>query len=323
MCTAVAYKTKGFYFGRTLDSECIYPSEITITPRRFPLDFRLVEKSDQHLAFFGMAYVKDDFPLYFDGMNEKGLAVAGLNFVGNAVYHKAESGKENIASFEFIPYILSRCASVKEAKNLLENINISDVAFDKTLPPSSLHWLIGDKDESVVVESLSEGVKVYENPLGVLTNNPPFDAQLLNFRKYAELTSTYKEKRDDNTLYSSFTRGEGAFGLPGDYTSQSRFVRAAFLKENSPSQIDEKDSVNQFFHIMNGVSLPKGACKTETGADDFTRYVCCMSAEELSYCCKVYEGQSVFKVSVKKENLDTDALERYPLENENKIVSVN
>ena len=319
MCTAVAYKTKGFYFGRTLDSECLYPSEITITPRCFPLGLRFREKSDQHLAFLGMAYVRDGYPLYFDGMNEKGLAVAGLNFVGNAVYHKAENGRGNIASFEFIPYILSQCVSVKEVKILLKNINITDTAFDKTLPPSSLHWLIGDRDESVVVESVSEGVKVYENSLGVLTNNPPFDAQLLNCKKYSELTADYKEKCD-NTAYSSFTRGEGAFGLPGDYTSRSRFVRAAFLKENSPSEIDEKDSINQFFHIMSGVSLPKGVCKTEKAEDDFTRYVCCMSAQELSYYYKIYESQNVFKVEMKKEHLDSDVLIRYPLAKENKIV---
>ena len=110
MCTAVTYKTKDFYFGRTLDYDFSYVEEITITPRNFLLRFRETEAFQKHFAFIGMAFVKDGYPLYYDAVNEKGLCMAGLNFVGNAHYSKIEKGKINLAQFELIPYILGKCA---------------------------------------------------------------------------------------------------------------------------------------------------------------------------------------------------------------------
>ena len=103
MCTAATYQTRDFYFGRTLDYEFSYPSEVTVTPRRFPLSFRHTGSMNEHYAIIGMAYVANGYPLYYDAINEKGLGMAGLNFVGNAAYAAPCEGKENIAQFEFIP----------------------------------------------------------------------------------------------------------------------------------------------------------------------------------------------------------------------------
>ena len=120
MCTAATYKTKDFYFGRTLDYEHPHGEEVTFTPRNFPLPFRHLETMESHYAILGMAYVAEGYPLYFDAMNEKGLAMAGLNFVGNARYAGVKEGKDNVAQFEFIPWVLSRCACVAEARKLLD-----------------------------------------------------------------------------------------------------------------------------------------------------------------------------------------------------------
>ena len=142
MCTAVSFKTKGFYFGRTLDYEFLYPCEVAFTPRNYLFDFRFVQKQESHNAMLGMAYVMNGYPLYFDAVNEHGLCMAGLNFVGNAVYREPQKGKENVASFEFIPYILGRCGSVAQARLCLNNMNITDTPFTIGLPPSQLHsWL--------------------------------------------------------------------------------------------------------------------------------------------------------------------------------------
>ena len=84
MCTAATYKTKDFYFGRTLDYEFSYGDEITITPRNYQFEFRSMGKMQTHYAMIGMAYISDNYPLYYDAVNEKGLGMAGLNFVGNA-----------------------------------------------------------------------------------------------------------------------------------------------------------------------------------------------------------------------------------------------
>lgn len=175
MCTAATYKTKDFYFERTLDYEFSYKEEITITPRNYEFKFRNNGSISNHYAIIGMAYIAENYPLYYDAINEKGLGMAGLNFVGNAHYNEPEEGKDNIAQFEFIPWILSQCVTVKEAKMLIEKINILNISFNAQLPLAQLHWIIADVEESITIEAVEEGINVYDNPVGVLTNNPTFD----------------------------------------------------------------------------------------------------------------------------------------------------
>ena len=104
--------------------------------------------------------------------------MAGLNFVGNAVYSEVQPDVENIAQFEFIPWILSLGASLAEVRKLLNRINIVNTPFSEQLPLAQLHWIIADENESITVESMSDGLHIYDNPVGVLTNNPPFPQQM-------------------------------------------------------------------------------------------------------------------------------------------------
>ena len=184
MCTAATYKTKDFYFGRTLDYEFSYGDEIIITPRNYPFVFRHTKTLENHYALIGMACCADNYPLYYDAINEKGLGMAGLNFVGNAHYQPLSDSEENIASFEFIPWILGQCATVKEVRSFLGHMNLCDTPFSDQFPSSSLHWLIADRSESITVECVADGMKIYDNPVGVLTNNPPFDMQLFQLNNY-------------------------------------------------------------------------------------------------------------------------------------------
>ena len=184
----------------------------------------------------GMAHVSDEYPLYYEAVNEKGLCIAGLNFVGNAFYHDKVDDKENIAQFEFIPWILSTCSSVEDAKKIVKKTNITGETFSQKFPAAQLHWIISDKDSSIVVESLKEEIKIYDNPTGVLTNNPPFDKQLFALNNYRNLSVKNKDNTfSENINLDSYSRGMGAIGLPGDLSSQSRFIRATFVKSNSIS----------------------------------------------------------------------------------------
>ena len=146
----------------------------------YSFHFRHVGDMKNHYAIIGMAHVAEDYPLYYDAMNEKGVAMAGLNFVGNAVYSEVQPDVENIAQFEFIPWILSQCASLAEVRKLLNRINIVNTPFSEQLPLAQLHWIIADENESITVESMSDGLHIYDNPVGVLTNNPPFPRQMFN-----------------------------------------------------------------------------------------------------------------------------------------------
>ena len=154
MCTAATYKTKDFYFGRTLDYEISYGDQVVITPRNYVFDLREGGQLKNHYAMIGMACVMENYPLYYDAVNEKGLGIAGLNFVGNASYKKPVEGKDNITQFELIPWILGKCATVKEARQLLKNMNLIDTPFLPDLPVAQLHWIIADKEECITLESL-------------------------------------------------------------------------------------------------------------------------------------------------------------------------
>ena len=314
MCTAVTYKTKDFYFGRTLDYEYSYKEEVTITPRNYEFKFRNEETISSHYAIIGMAYVADNYPLYYDAINEKGLGMAGLNFVGNAYYNDIRENKDNIAQFEFIPWILSQCSTTKEAKKLIEKINLINTPFNEQLPLAQLHWIIADAEESIIVEAVKEGIKIYDNPVGVLTNNPPFDKQLFALNNYRNLSNkSPKNTFATNLELQQYSRGMGAIGLPGDLSSQSRFVRASFIKMNSVSGKDENESVSQFFHILNSVDQQRGCCELEDGKYEITIYTSCCNVSKGIYYYTTYNNHQITAVDMHKENLYGKELVRYQL----------
>lgn len=314
MCTAITYQTKDFYFGRTFDYEHSFSEEVTITPRKFPLVFRHQDTHNDHYAIIGMACVGRDYPLYFDAFNERGLAMAGLNFVGNAYYHQPVAGMDNVASFEFIPWILSQCASVAEARKMLGKVNITDTAFLDKVPPSQLHWMIADREEAITVESMEDGLHIYENPVGVLTNNPSFDDQMFRLNDYMHLSSRSPENNFSEKLdLRHYSRGMGALGLPGDLSSQSRFVRAAFTKMNSVSGDSGGESVSQFFHILGTVSQTRGCCMVAEGEYEMTIYTSCCNADKGIYYYTTYDNRQISALDMHRENLDGSTLVRYPL----------
>ena len=314
MCTATTYKTKDFYFGRTLDYEFSYKEEVTITPRNYEFKIKNKEAIKSHYAIIGMAYVAENYPLYYDAINEKGLGMAGLNFVGNAYYNDFEQGKDNIAQFEFIPWILSQCATTKEAKKLIEKINLLNEPFSEQLPLAQLHWIIADEKEAITVEAVKEGIKIYENEVGVLTNNPPFDKQLFELNNYMNLSNkSPKNTFATNLELQQYSRGMGAIGLPGDLSSQSRFVRASFVKMNSVSGEDENESVSQFFHILNSVDQQRGCCQLDDGKYEITIYTSCCNTTKGIYYYTTYNNHQITAVDMNKENLDGNSLVRYPI----------
>lgn len=314
MCTAATYKTTDFYFGRTLDYECSYGEEITITPRNFVFSFRNMGTVKSHYAMIGMAHIAENYPLYYDAVNEKGLAMAGLNFVGNAHYHEMMPDKENIAQFEFIPWILCNCASVSEAQHLIDNINLLNIPFNSRMPIAQLHWMISDRNKTITVESVAEGIRVYENPVGILTNNPPFDEQLFQLNNYMHLSPKTPQNNFSKKLQlQTYSRGMGALGLPGDLSSQSRFVRASFVKMNSISGNTEYQSVSQFFHILGSVDQQRGCCEVSNGKYEITIYTSCCNVDKGIYYYTTYDNHQISGVDLHKEDLNSDELIRYPL----------
>lgn len=314
MCTAIAYKTKDHYFGRSLDLEFSYNEMVTITPRNYPFHFCKTRDLRRHYAMIGMAFVVDNYPLYYDATNEKGLSMAGLNFPENAVYKPEMKDKENIAPFEFIPWILGQCATIAEVREKLEHINLIDYSFSEELPVSPLHWMISDREESITVESVKEGVKIYDNPVGVLTNNPVFDIQMFNLNNYMYLSTEPPHNCFSKKLnLKTYSRGMGAMGLPGDLSSESRFVRAAFVKMNSICGDSESESISQFFHILGSVFQTRGCVCMGEEKYEITNYSSCCNTDRGIYYYITYENSQITGVDMHRVNLEKCVLITYPL----------
>ncbi len=320
MCTATTYLGKDFYFGRTLDNECSYSEEIVITPRRKYFDMRYERPLCAHNAMIGAATVQDGYPLYYDAVNDKGLCMAGLNFVGNAEFFCKREGACNIAVYEFIPWLLGTCATVSQVRRALERVNLTDTPFNKDLPVARLHWIIADKAEAITVESTADGLHVYDNCAGVLTNNPIFPVQTFALNNYMTLSA----KPPVNSFCKSldlkpYCHGMGAMGLPGDLSSQSRFVRAAFTKLNAAKFDREADSVAQFFHILGAVEQTDGCCITESGKNERTVYTSCCNADKGLYYYKSYGNSAITCVDMHRVDLEGSAIVRYPMLTEPRI----
>jgi len=324
MCTAITYHTNDHYFGRNLDFDQSFGEVITITPRQYELTFRKVNNLKKHYAIIGMAKIEDNYPLYYDATNEKGLSMAGLLFAGNAAYKGEEEDKDNIASFELIPWILGQCANISEAKKMLERINISNTNFKQELSATPLHWIIADKTSSLTVESVKEGVQIYDNPIGVLTNNPTFDMQLFNLNNYLTLSAEKPRNTfSDKIGLQPYSRGMGALGLPGDLSSSSRFVRATFIKMNSKSGNTESESVSQFFHILDAVSQQRGCVHVEEDKYEITLYSSCCNTDKGIYYYKTYENSQITAVELYKEDLNGKNLSSYSLIQSQRIFTMN
>ena len=314
MCTAATYRTDDFYMGRTLDYEFSYGEEITVMPRNFPLSFRHGGGTDRHYAIIGMAHVADGYPMFYDAVNEKGLGMAGLNFAASARYSEPEDGKQNVAQFEFIPWVLSQFASLGQARSAIEKINLVGTTYDSRYPAAKMHWIIADKSGAITVEPTEGGLKIYDNAPGVLTNEPPFDMQLFNLNNYMRLSPRQPENSFSDALnLGTYSRGMGGLGLPGDLSSMSRFVRAAFTKLNSLSGSGEAESVGQFFHILGSVEQVRGCCEVAQDKYEITIYTSCFNADKGVYYYTTYNTRRITAVDMHRENLDSDSLARYPM----------
>ena len=314
MCTAISYKTKDHYFGRNLDLEYSYAETVTVTPRNYPFRFRKERDFGKHYALIGMAYVQDDYPLYYDATNEKGLSMAGLSFPGNAVYLGEKSDKHNVTPFELMPWVLGQCRDVAEARKLLINTNLVKIPYSKELPLSPLHFMVSDTNASIVVEPVEEGLRITENPVKVLTNNPPFAFQMYQLNNYMTLSKKEPMNRFAKELpMEVYSRGMGALGLPGDLSSTSRFVRAAFTKWNSVDGENEAESVNQFFHILGSVEQQKGCVQLEKGDYEYTVYSSCCNTDKGIYYYRTYENSRISAIDMHRENLDGKTLVSYPI----------
>lgn len=309
MCTAISYTGKSHFFGRNLDLEYGYREQVVITPRHYPFRFRCGYLLPHHYAMIGMATVANGEPLYYEATNECGLSMAGLNFPHNAAYQPKTAGKDNLAPFELIPWILGQCETVKQAKKLLQRLSIWALPYSREFPLSPLHWIIADKETCIVAEPMADGLKIYDNPVGVLTNEPPFPYHMHRLTDFMQLTPRQAENHFPGLELKPYSNGMGALGLPGDFSSVSRFVKAAYVCCNSESQ---NSDVSQFFHILSSVAMPGGSVRIGD-AIEITRYACCCDTANGIYYYTTYDNSRLRAVRLRSAPLSSEYLSVFDL----------
>lgn len=324
MCTCITFNTKARYFGRTLDLCSGFGEKVVITPRGYRFSLKNGEPFNTKYAMTGIAAVVGDYPLYAEAANEKGLAIAGLNFPDNAKFFYPKGAALNLAQYELYPYFLGNYSTVQEIRPLIDRLNITSIPFAEGMPPSPLHWMISDGKDTIVVEQTESGLKVYDNPIGVMTNNPPFDYHLANINNYMNL-STHSDVNSfsDKLTLKPYGGGMGAIGLPGDTSSPSRLVRAAFNKWNSVCGDSEECSVSQFFHILGSVYMVKGSTYMVDGQCENTIYACCINLDTGTYYYKTYDGHGIHAVRMGEKEKNADNLTVFELETDTKFDYVN
>ncbi len=324
MCTAISWTKGEHYFGRNLDLEGSFGEGVAVAPRNLDWKFKKVPAPRVKKAMIGMAIVRENFPLYYDAVNENGLSMSGLNFPKNAVYLKPQPKKFNLAPYEFIPYVLLTCKNLAEARALACEVNLIDEPFGAGLPLTPLHFMISDKTGSIVAEPTAEGLKIYENPVGVLTNNPPFPMQLSRLNDYLNLTPYEPQNRfSENVELAPYSRGMGALGLPGDSSSPSRFARAVFARGNIVSGESEEEKVGAFFHMLENVAMVRGCVRLKENVYEETVYSSCCNTDTGVYYYTTYKERAIHAVCMHQTDLEGTMPAFYPIANTQTIIKDN
>ncbi|HDR6217922.1 MULTISPECIES: choloylglycine hydrolase [Bacillus] len=328
MCTSLTLQTKNgqHLFARTMDFTLDFNQEVIIIPRRYQWNNITGENIKAKQAVVGMGINYQGRVILADGVNESGMTCATLYFPGFATYSNSiDDNKTNLAPFDFVAWSLTQFNSVEELKKSVESISFLDISLSVLGVTPPLHWILADKrGECIVLEPTIEGLKIYDNPLGVMTNSPEFNWHLQNLRQYIGLKSQpYAPTQWGDVSLSAFGQGSGSMGLPGDFTPPSRFVRAAYSKQNIQGGDNEEEGVSAVFHILSNCELPKGGVITEEGIIDNTIYTSAMCMESGIYYYHTYDCRQIIAIHLFHENLDTDEIKTYPFQRKQKIYYQN
>jgi len=312
-CTALSLTAKdgGVVVGRTMEFGLDVKPDAVIVPAGTEIVSTLPTESNgikytTKYSLVGLNFMGKH--MVVDGMNEKGMYVGALYLPGYALYHKvvAETSSKSMEPEDYVAWILSNFSSVAEVKENYNNVilvqNPQKEIGGESFPG---HFIITDSTGvSVVVEPLKDGLKIYDNPLGVLTNSPTFDWHMINLGNYVNLSATNVPKIDlTGKKISSFGQGSGLVGIPGDYTPPSRFVRAVAFSQSAITLPTAKETMLQVFHIMNAFDIPLGSIQEKAGDKihyDYTQWTSVADLKNLTYSVRTYQDQSIRSIDVNK-----------------------
>ena len=267
--------------GRNYDYELSYDENVISIPKG-----EEVCDNDYDVVGIGSGLFTE-YPMLYDGMNEKGLCMSGLAFTGNAKYGNFNSNAINLAPYEMIPTILGSCKSVKDFKKKYSRtvgLNVWDKKFDENTENAELHWFLCDESESIVIESTKDGVVIYDNKFDVMTNNPPFDLMENAISENLSNIGFYDDEIADERYFS---RGFETEYLDGSYTSMGRFERLVYLKDHMEEN-SILNPVQDSFKLLNSVEQLYGL--TPVGDKfEYTIYQAVYDMENISLHTRKYD----------------------------------
>lgn len=309
MCTSITLQSQQgeIFFGRTMDFSHDIQPELYIVPKNYvwndALNLNLITNC---YSFIGIGQELDGIMGFFDGVNEKGFAAAALYFAGYAQYNKLSPflTTQPIASFDFLHYILGRCASIPDLRIVLSNISIIGMPDPITQTIAPLHWIAVDQaGQCIVIEQTRNGLRIFDNPIGVLTNSPDFPWHMTNLRNYTEVSPYQTEEITwENITLTPFGQAGGTTLLPGGYISPERFIRTAYLKTHIPTPKSDNEAIVSCFHIMESVSIPRGAVISARNTYDYTKYTAFINTKTCEYYFKTYDNLQIFKAGQFKKH---------------------
>ena len=315
MCTAMTLQTlqDNTFLGRTMDFSYPLDPGLYVVPRNYTWNSILNNRSFQNrFSFIG---VGQNIPhvAFADGVNEKGFAAAALYFPGYAQYDEEDSSDistVSIAAYELLGYLLGNCASVDQAAGLLDKVRIVGTKDSITQSVAPLHWIIAEQSgRCAVIEKTAGGLYLWNNPLGILSNSPDFSWHMTNLRNYMNIQPFQRpEAKWDSVKLTPFGQGADTIGLPGDYTPPARFVKTAYQKSHIPTPANDREAVISGFHVMAGVSIPKGIVVTNRQTIDYTQYTAFMSLSTAEYYFKTYDESGITTARLQDYAQNSDLL---------------
>lgn len=302
MCTGIRFSDGhgSVYLARNLDWTSGYGQQVVMTPTGFAPRSPFGAVPGIKHATIGMGIVEESTPLYFDCGNDAGLAVAGLNFPGYARYAPGPvDGAVNVAAFEFPLWVCSQFASVAEVEAALKDVVIVDRPINEKFPSSLLHWIVADGTRAIVVEHTGDGMHVFDDDVDVLTNQPGFAWHHENLRNYLNVGPEFPEETEvGRARLAPFGSGSHMRGIPGDYYSPSRFVRAAYVNAHYPQKSTEEENVSRAFHTLQQVAMVDGSAAMGSGEFETTIYTGLFSARTTTYYWNTYDDPAVQSVAL-------------------------
>jgi choloylglycine hydrolase len=269
-------------------------------------------------------------PYVCDGMNEKGLAIGNFQFTGFVKFQKIEPADADrvIASYEVATYLLGTCGTVQEAIDALRNVRVCEVgssAQDHAM--GDFHYFVHDAEgHCAVIEYIDGVMNVHDNPLGVLTNSPPFDWQMTNLRNYLHLNVDNAAPVSlSGKTFTGFGQGTGLLGMPGDFTPPSRFVRAVTFTHAAFPTATAEETVLQAFHLLNQFDIPPGTVRVNDDGKQLyecTRWTTAADLKNLRYYFNTYQSRRVRVVDLKKADFNAKDIKTISMRDEEVIEDV-